>query len=75
MSMSEKLFEQAQKVIPGGVNSPVRAFKGVGVRLFLLRKQQVRILSTATTSNILTTLALGARWYWGITTQRLLMRY
>ncbi|NNE38124.1 MAG: glutamate-1-semialdehyde 2,1-aminomutase, partial [Gammaproteobacteria bacterium] len=24
------LFEQAQKVIPGGVNSPVRAFKGVG---------------------------------------------
>lgn len=24
------LFEQAQKTIPGGVNSPVRAFKGVG---------------------------------------------
>jgi len=24
------LFNQAQKVIPGGVNSPVRAFKGVG---------------------------------------------
>lgn len=27
---SEKLFEQAQRVIPGGVNSPVRAFKSVG---------------------------------------------
>ena len=27
---SEKLFRQAQKHIPGGVNSPVRAFKGVG---------------------------------------------
>jgi glutamate-1-semialdehyde 2,1-aminomutase len=27
---SETLFEQAQKYIPGGVNSPVRAFKGVG---------------------------------------------
>lgn len=27
---SEALFEQAQKHIPGGVNSPVRAFKGVG---------------------------------------------
>ena len=27
---SKKLFEQAQKVIPGGVNSPVRAFKSVG---------------------------------------------
>lgn len=30
MSKSEQLFEKAQKVIPGGVNSPVRAFKGVG---------------------------------------------
>jgi len=30
MSRSAALFEQAQTVIPGGVNSPVRAFKGVG---------------------------------------------
>jgi glutamate-1-semialdehyde 2,1-aminomutase len=30
MTNSETLFEQAQKYIPGGVNSPVRAFKGVG---------------------------------------------
>jgi len=30
MSKSESLFAQAQKVIPGGVNSPVRAFKAVG---------------------------------------------
>lgn len=27
---SSELFQQAQKVIPGGVNSPVRAFKAVG---------------------------------------------
>ena len=27
---SSALFEEAQKVIPGGVNSPVRAFKAVG---------------------------------------------
>ncbi|PCI52668.1 MAG: glutamate-1-semialdehyde-2,1-aminomutase [Gammaproteobacteria bacterium] len=27
---SEQLFSQATKVIPGGVNSPVRAFNGVG---------------------------------------------
>lgn len=27
---SKKLFEEAQKFIPGGVNSPVRAFKSVG---------------------------------------------
>ena len=30
MSRSETLFERAVKVIPGGVNSPVRAFRGVG---------------------------------------------
>jgi glutamate-1-semialdehyde 2,1-aminomutase len=30
MTKSETLFEQAQKYIPGGVNSPVRAFRGVG---------------------------------------------
>jgi glutamate-1-semialdehyde 2,1-aminomutase len=27
---SEKLWKQAQRYMPGGVNSPVRAFKGVG---------------------------------------------
>ncbi|RJP67686.1 MAG: glutamate-1-semialdehyde-2,1-aminomutase [Ignavibacteriales bacterium] len=30
MNRSEQLFEQAKKLIPGGVNSPVRAFKSVG---------------------------------------------
>jgi glutamate-1-semialdehyde 2,1-aminomutase len=30
MTQSETLFAEAQKYIPGGVNSPVRAFKGVG---------------------------------------------
>ena len=30
MSRSEQMFSQAQKFIPGGVNSPVRAFKAVG---------------------------------------------
>ncbi len=30
MTHSETLFQEAQKYIPGGVNSPVRAFRGVG---------------------------------------------
>lgn len=30
MTKSGELFERAKKVIPGGVNSPVRAFKSVG---------------------------------------------
>ena len=30
MNSNEALFQRAQKVIPGGVNSPVRAFRAVG---------------------------------------------
>ncbi|TBO34273.1 glutamate-1-semialdehyde-2,1-aminomutase [Aquabacterium lacunae] len=30
MSSNQALFERAQRVIPGGVNSPVRAFRAVG---------------------------------------------
>jgi glutamate-1-semialdehyde 2,1-aminomutase len=30
MTRSEELFSEAQRYIPGGVNSPVRAFRGVG---------------------------------------------
>ncbi|MBI5259600.1 MAG: glutamate-1-semialdehyde 2,1-aminomutase [Burkholderiales bacterium] len=30
MSTNQALFERAQRVIPGGVNSPVRAFRAVG---------------------------------------------
>ena len=38
MSKSENLYHQAQRSIPGGVNSPVRAFTGVGgVPLFIER--------------------------------------
>src|SRR5215470_14541585 len=38
MSRSEQFFNRAQKVIPGGVNSPVRAFRAVGGKpLFIER--------------------------------------
>ena len=30
MTLSEQMFQRAQQTIPGGVNSPVRAFKSVG---------------------------------------------
>ncbi len=40
MTKSQSLFEQAQKTIPGGVNSPVRAFKSVGgTPLFIERAE------------------------------------
>jgi glutamate-1-semialdehyde 2,1-aminomutase len=39
-SRSTELFQRAQRVIPGGVNSPVRAFRGVGgTPLFIARAQ------------------------------------
>ena len=43
-SHSELLFERACKVIPGGVNSPVRAFGSVGgVPRFIARAQGARV--------------------------------
>jgi glutamate-1-semialdehyde 2,1-aminomutase len=35
---SAKLFQEAQKFIPGGVNSPVRAFRSVGGRPLFIKK-------------------------------------
>jgi glutamate-1-semialdehyde 2,1-aminomutase len=35
---SKFLFQRANKIIPGGVNSPVRAFKSVGSEPILLKK-------------------------------------
>ncbi|MHC5199303.1 MAG: glutamate-1-semialdehyde 2,1-aminomutase [Planctomycetota bacterium] len=35
---SSQLFKKAQKVIPGGVNSPVRAFKSVGAKPIFIHK-------------------------------------
>ncbi len=44
MSKSAQLFTQAQAIIPGGVNSPVRAFNGVGgTPLFIQRAAGARI--------------------------------
>ena len=44
MGRSEELFEEAKRFIPGGVNSPVRAFKAVGgVPRFIARAQGARV--------------------------------
>lgn len=44
MNNSQTLFERAQSIIPGGVNSPVRAFNGVGGGpLFIERAQDAYI--------------------------------
>src|SRR6188474_2817546 len=38
MSISSKLFSLAKQYIPGGVNSPVRAFRNVGGEPFFVRR-------------------------------------
>jgi len=40
MTQSEELFARAQRLIPGGVNSPVRAFKAVGGTPLFIRKAE-----------------------------------
>lgn len=44
LAVSQRLFAEAQKYIPGGVNSPVRSFKAVeGTPLFITRGEGARI--------------------------------
>ena len=40
MNESERLFAAAQRLIPGGVNSPVRAFRGVGGEPFCVARAE-----------------------------------
>ncbi|TVP77608.1 MAG: glutamate-1-semialdehyde-2,1-aminomutase [Puniceicoccaceae bacterium] len=47
MNASETLFARAQQLIPGGVNSPVRAFRSVGGTPFFTQRAQGAHLTTA----------------------------
>ncbi len=47
MTNSASLFERAQQLIPGGVNSPVRAFRSVGGAPFFVKSAQGATLTTA----------------------------
>ena len=47
---SAQLFKNAKKVIPGGVNSPVRAFKAVGAKQIFIEKAKGPYLYDADTN-------------------------
>src|SRR5258708_29328584 len=47
MSVSDQLFARAKQVIPGGVNSPVRAFRSVGGAPFFVKAAHGARLVTA----------------------------
>ena len=49
---SIKLFDRAKKNIPGGVNSPVRAFKSVGGNPLFMKKAKALICMTWMAGNI-----------------------
>jgi glutamate-1-semialdehyde 2,1-aminomutase len=46
MNDSESLFARAREIIPGGVNSPVRAFRSVGGTPFFTRRAEGALLTT-----------------------------
>src|ERR1700749_529238 len=47
-SASDKLMERAERLMPGGVNSPVRAFRAVGGHpLFIARAAGARVYDAA----------------------------
>ena len=52
-SASETLFQRACRIIPGGVNSPVRAFRSVGGVPFFTARADGAILETADGANLI----------------------
>ena len=59
MNQNEILFERAQKTIPGGVNSPVRAFRQVGGTPRFIQKALGPYFWDADGKNISISLCLG----------------
>lgn len=47
MNQSDQLFDRAQRLMPGGVNSPVRAFRSVGGTPFFTKRAEGARLTTA----------------------------
>ena len=60
MNNSELLFERAQLFIPGGVNSPVRAFRSVGGTPLFFKSAKVLFLLMSMVKITLITSGLGA---------------
>ncbi|MFN8561218.1 MAG: glutamate-1-semialdehyde 2,1-aminomutase [Anaerolineae bacterium] len=67
---SETLFQKAQQLILGGVNSPVRAFRSVGWTLALHRARAVARISGCGRQPLSTTCCRGSGWILGTRTKR-----
>lgn len=74
MSKSENLYSAARELIPGGVNSPVRAFTGVGGTPLFIEKADGAYLYDVDGKAYITMSVPGDQWYWGITIRLSAMR-
>lgn len=74
MSKSENLYSAARELIPGGVNSPVRAFTGVGGTPLFIEKADGAYLYDVDGKRISTMSVPRGQWYWGITIRLSAMR-
>ncbi len=70
MSKSENLYSAARELIPGGVNSPVRAFTGVGGTPLFIEKRTAPICTMLMAKPISIMSVPGGRWCWAITIRR-----
>jgi hypothetical protein len=74
MSKSENLYNAARELIPGGVNSPVRAFTGVGgTPLFIERLTALTSMTPMAKLTLITSVP-GVRWCWVTTIRPFAMR-
>ena len=74
MSKSENLYSAARELIPGGVNSPVRAFTGVGGTPLFIERADGAYLYDVDGKAYVDYVGSWARWYWVTTTLPSAMR-
>ena len=70
MSKSESLYAQAKELIPGGVNSPVRAFTGVGGVPLFIERADGAYLYDADGKAYIDYVGSWGQWFSATTTQR-----
>lgn len=74
MSKSENLYHAARELIPGGVNSPVRAFTGVGGTPLFIERADGAYLYDVDGKAYIDYVGSEVRWCWATTTRLSAMR-
>ena len=62
-SKSDALYEEAKQYLPGGVNSPVRAFRSVNGSPIYFEKEKAATLGMLTETNTSTFAVLGVHLF------------